>query len=141
MIRFRTVIHAIVLSLSNLAAIAAGFVVWYYLREGVGPQIPTQVTVAVLVNTLGYGAWFLATHRTRFTGLRLRRDSDVWTVWFLAIPAGIAIFVPVHYLVEGYLTSAGNLVGLALYAAVVNLPIATLCTRVGVERRSDPAVG
>ena len=41
--------------------------------------------------------------------------------WLLQLRFRAVVFVPLHFLTQGYLTTTGNLVALALYQAPVNL--------------------
>jgi hypothetical protein len=137
-VRWRNIlVHGVVLAGSNLAAIGAGFVVWWVIDHGGRLQVPIQTTVAAVLNLAGFALWFRLTHDGGRGRLALAGAGDLAPVWLLALPAGWCLFVPLHLVSEGYLTSVGNLVAASLYAAPANALILGICRRLGPWRERE----
>lgn len=115
----RPLIHGWVLVVADLAGIGLGALVAYQLT-GVADQVWLQLPVAVVV-TVALGAlWLLALQIPCLAAIQPRNARDLgWSV-AASVAWGIVIFVPVHFVTQGYITSLGNLVALALYQVPVN---------------------
>lgn len=114
----------------NDLAIGVGFFAWGAI--GGNSQAAVQAPLAFLVSGVGVVLWLLKGERWH----RLEPERDLPWVFLLAFPLGALHFVPIHYLVTGYLTSAGNLVAGALFAFCANAPAFALAA--SMRRREQP---
>jgi hypothetical protein len=115
---FRIIFHALALAALNLAAVLVGFAAYKVL--GVGHQLLVQIAVAVLVSVAAFALWYYLT--LRLTSGRIALGSlgvCVWT-YALAFAWFPALFVPLHYFTQGYLTSFANIYYMWLFQAPTN---------------------
>ena len=115
---FRVVAHSFVLMAANCVGLIVGFMVYAALRPV--NQIVVQLPIAVLFSVLVFLAWVLLLRNLPFPQLCLQRNPELaWTfvVSLLWLPA---VFVPVHYVTQGYLTSAGNIISGLMFQIPVN---------------------
>lgn len=90
----------------NLVSIVAGF--WAYrLLDGPG-QLIVQIPVAMVTGICGVMLFCAGPARR----LGLESGPDCILVILLAFPAAALIFTGLHFMVAGYLTSFGNILGL-----------------------------
>ena len=118
-------LHAAVLAAVNFGSIIGGFAV-YYLAPW-DRQLAIQIPVAILLNTVVFVGWFALTHRGRWRRLALREPADLVSVFAVALLWAPLVFVPLHLVMSGYLTSVGNLQALAFYQVVANLLVLPIC--------------
>jgi hypothetical protein len=115
----RVGLHSLVLVIADIAGIAGGALAAFRI-SGVPNQVGLQLPIAVMLSICFFSVWILS-----LRALGPRRLQPVipkelrvcFAVSFLWAPL---VFVPLHYCTQGYLTSIGNLVALALYQLPVN---------------------
>lgn len=131
---FRIGLHSLVLTLTDIVAILFGF--WMYklvLIQLPVNQIAVQAPVALVFCVLAFAVWSWLVRRL-VNRLALRdRDEYLWT-YIAALLWSPAIFVPLHYVTQGYLTDIGNIIGLWVFQSLAN--IATLALVRWSERKS-----
>lgn len=103
----------------DLAGIGIGAAAAYQLT-GSADQVWLQVPVAVVVTIAVFGLWLIATRFRRLASLQPRNTNEL--AWSLAasLAWGIVVFIPIHFVTQGYVTSLGNIVALVLYQLPVN---------------------
>ena len=121
------VLHAAVLAAVNLGSIIGGFLVYYYAPWD--QQLAIQIPVALLLNTAAFVAWFALTHRGRWRRLALREPVDLLGVFAVALLWAPLVFVPLHLVMSGYLTSVGNLLAGVIYQFAANLLVLPICAK------------
>jgi len=94
--------NAAVISILVFGAVAVGFFAYGLL--GVRDQTLVQVPIALISGVAAVVAWLVGTRRVN----RLVVDRDYIVVFLAVFPVSAVIWVPVHYVVTGYLTSFGN---------------------------------
>ncbi len=92
-----------VLTLINLGSGVLGF--WVFKLSGVGNQIGVQLPVTMLVGVGLVVSWFL--RRSERHGFPTGRQS--FMLCLLAMLFMTVLFVPLHFVLTGYLTSLNNL--------------------------------
>ena len=118
-------LHSLVLAVVDIGFIIVAYSIYYILKPI--NQIAVQAPVAAILCIFGFAAWSLVIRRF-FKSLALQETSEfAWTYVgsLLWIPM---IFVPLHYITQGYLTSFGNILGIWLFQLPVNL-LAILAAR------------
>jgi hypothetical protein len=115
----RFYLNGFVLSFVNIASISIGFGV--YRSLGSVNQIAVQAPVAALLSVLCFVVWSLYTQRSPLKNIMLRTKGEFAWAYFSSLLWNPVIFVPFHFLTQGYLTSVGNLIALWLFQLPVNL--------------------
>jgi hypothetical protein len=102
-------LHGIVLAVGSLASILVGFGFYHLLRR-MWPidQLLIQVPVAVLTLILGFTAWYLLICRTPLQRFRIVGWGEFIAIYILSLAVTPLIFLPLHYLTQGYISSADN---------------------------------
>ncbi len=112
-------LHGLVLTIINITGVLVGFGAYHLLKPA--NQIAIQVPVAATVCIIGFVSWNAFSQRLPFKGLAKPRGGELLWVYLAALLWNPVLFVPLHYLTQGYLTSFGNILGLWLFQIPVNL--------------------
>ncbi len=114
-------LHAILLGILNLIAVAIAFFLWKLVG---GPQRSVQGFLAAVIAFAGFWLWLkFAISRS----VTIAQDNwQALSFWFVSCLIPVAIFVPLHYFTQGYLTSWGNIEALVLLFFPVNFGAAGL---------------
>ena len=114
-------LHSLVLTMTDIVAILFGF--WMYKLVQIQwplDQIAVQAPTALIFCMLAFAAWsWLVRRLVNLLALR-GRDEYLWT-YLTALLWSPAIFVPVHYVSQGYLTGMGNIIGLWAFQSLANV--------------------
>jgi hypothetical protein len=98
------IFHALVLGLLNLIGIFLGFFIWKWIG---GAQHWVQGWSASAIAFFGFWLWLKITCAR---GMSIATNNvSALGFWILASILPIAIFIPLHYFTQGYLTSMGNI--------------------------------
>lgn len=112
-------VHSLVLAITNIVAILIGFGVYHLLKPV--NQVAVQVPVAAMVSIIGFVSWRFFTRRLSFKGFAQPSSGELAWVYLAALLWTPLIFVPLHYVSQGYLTSMGNILGIWLFQVPVNI--------------------
>ncbi|WP_034856120.1 hypothetical protein [Clostridium intestinale] len=111
------IFYGLLLSLINLISIILGFVFYYLFKTP--NQIEIQLPIAVLLSCLFFTmSVFLLIKSNKeismsvFSVIRIYLFSMFWTP---------VVFVPLHYMTQGYLTSIGNILYTWIFQATTNI--------------------
>jgi hypothetical protein len=111
------IFYGLLLSLVNLISIILGFVFYYLFKTP--NQIEIQLPIAVLLSCLFFTMnVFLLIKSNKeismsvFSVIRIYLFSMLWTP---------VVFVPLHYMTQGYLTSIGNILYTWIFQATTNI--------------------
>lgn len=132
----RLLLHSLVLAIVNLCGIWLGFVV-YSLVRGPG-QIAVQLPIAFIVTVGAFVAWIMIVAARGPRRLRFGGGSEARWIFGLSLPWAAVVFVPLHYLTQGYLTAFSNVAALWLFQAAANL-VAVVAAVAVAGRRLQPA--
>jgi hypothetical protein len=113
-----TNLHAAVLALVNLAGLLLGFLA--FGATGQGNQAAVQILIGITASPIGFGLWVWAINKGAPRRFRYRSREDGGWTYLLALPWAAVIFVPLHYLTQGYLTSVSNILALWMFQLVTN---------------------
>jgi hypothetical protein len=132
----RIVLHSFVLAIGCLVSILIGFG-FYLLIRTTWPvdQLLIQAPVAVVVLILGFTAWYLVISRFPRSGLHLTGPGEIIAVYFLSLIWTPLIFLPLHYLTQGYISSLDNLLAILYFQIPTN--IVALMTAISLVRQPD----
>lgn len=124
-----------VLVFVDLAGILGGAVAAYRIL-GVRNQAWLQLPIAIVLSIGLFSAWLLLLRVWGWRRLQPVGSTELGSCLALSILWAPLVFVPLHYFTQGYLTSIGNLVVLALYQLPVNA-LALFVPRILRNSRSD----
>jgi cytochrome bd-type quinol oxidase subunit 2 len=133
----RVVLHSAILALANLCSIWFGFLA--FALSSVQNQLGVQLPVAFLVSVLMFGAWVKVVESRGPAGSRIRSRRDWIWIYVLAPVCAALVFVPLHYVVEGYLTAFSNLTALWAFQLVVNVAVVAISKQLRESRRDNGA--
>jgi len=111
-------LHSLMLTLADLAGILSGFFAYKTFNC---EQITIQLPVAMAVSILLFLLWTLLLPVLGGRQFRLADLKEMLLVFACSLLWAPAVFVPLHFLAQGYVTAAENLIMLALYQLPINL--------------------
>jgi hypothetical protein len=114
----RLLIHSLALALIDIGAVLTGFGLYTLVRPA--PQRAVQIPVAVLIAVGSFLLWSLAVKRWSGRRLSLSGAGELAGTWLLTLLWTPTLFIPLHYLGRGYLTSWANIWNLWLFQMPVN---------------------
>jgi hypothetical protein len=114
----RILIHSFILCLVNLGAVLAGFAV--YEISGAAYQLAVQISVAVAISVAAFALWYYLTLRITSGRIALGNFGAYVGTYVLALAWFPVVFVPLHYVTQGYLTSFANIYNMWLFQAPTN---------------------
>jgi hypothetical protein len=124
-----SLLHGLALAAINVAAVLVGFAL--YKISGVANQLTVQIPVAVLISGAAFALWYVGARRVGGERFLLRGPSSyVWT-YVLALAWLPALFVPLHYVTQGYLTSFANIYYTWLFQAPTNVAALAAASLIG----------
>lgn len=112
-------VHSLVLAIINIVAILIGFGAYHLLRPV--NQIAVQVPIAAMICIIAFVSWSFFTQRLPFQAFARPSGGELVWVYLAALLWSPIIFVPFHYVSQGYLTSIGNILGIWLFQVPVNV--------------------
>ena len=112
-------LHGFVLVITDMAGIAGGALAAFRLL-GVPNQVRLQLPIAVVLSVGCFWVWLLSLHLLGWKRLHPNGPRELTACLVVSVLGAPVVFVPLHFLTQGYLTSLGNLVALALYQLPVN---------------------
>jgi hypothetical protein len=130
----RPILHGLALAAVNIGASLVGFAAYKIL--GVGHQLAVQISVAVLVSVAAFGLWYIIMVRVTSGRAALAGPAAYLCAYASAFAWFPALFVPLHYVTQGYPTSFANIYNMWLFQAPTNAP--ALGAAAFVERRLRP---
>jgi len=114
---FRILTHS--LALTGCAFVAVWLGAW--LRHWAHNNYAVAVIVAPPVTVALFTIWMLLVKKLRRRRAPTGNSSEYVWIYVYSLLWGPLIFVPLHYVTQGYLTSAGNIAALFLFQAPINV--------------------
>ncbi|MCX7709343.1 MAG: hypothetical protein N2484_05780 [Clostridia bacterium] len=107
-------------TLINIGAIIGGYCI--YKISGLGNQIIIQTVFALVLNILFLGIWNQLNRRyLKNFSLNLQDTKSIIAASSFGLLWSPFIFVSIHFITQGYLTSFGNILGIWLYQITVGI--------------------
>jgi len=113
----KEIINGFILTVINLVSILLGFAVYYV--SGSKNQIAIQVVSACLLSILLFTFWYYLSFRL-FRKAVMDKKRSLVLAYFLSLVWTPVIFIPLHYLTQGYLTSWDNINGIWMFQVPTN---------------------
>lgn len=119
----KILLQSLVLTLTNMSAILIAFggykVILLFTPVN---QRAVQTPLAILLNIVLFLAWTWLIRRY-VSKYWLHSTEEYYLVYFAAGVWSPIIFIPVHYLTQGYMTPFANIIVLWMYQVLVNIPV------------------
>lgn len=115
----RSIVHGLALAAVNIAASLVGFAA--YKISGVGHQLAVQISVAVVISVAAFALWYYVARRVTSGRTALGSLGAYVSTYALAFAWFPALFVPLHYVTQRYLTSFANIYHMWLFQAPTNV--------------------
>jgi hypothetical protein len=128
----KLILNASMVGVLNLGAFVIGFLI--FRISGSGEQRLVQGTAAFVVAVALVVGWLVLFRAFN----RLQIEYDFILVFLLAFPCTAILFVPVHYLVTGYLTGIGNILAIAAYQFPMNALALTIAAAILRRKEKSP---
>jgi hypothetical protein len=113
------ILHGLALSVITIFAILAGYAA--YVALGLSEQVAIQVLVAGVLCVAAFALWSFVIHRLSCGKLSLRGLGELGLALVAALVWTPVLFVPLHLVTQGYLTSFGNILSTWLFQVPFNL--------------------
>jgi len=125
----RVCLHSVVLILTDLGSIIIAFGFYSILSFIVAVnQRVVQGSIAAIFCIIIFALGSLAVSRLPKIELTLQGSREMIWTYFAAFLWVSLIFIPLHYITQGYITSSGNIIAIWLFQIPVNL-LALLISR------------
>ncbi|MBN2564789.1 MAG: hypothetical protein JXB46_03680 [Candidatus Eisenbacteria bacterium] len=115
----RALLHGFLLAVVSIGSILVGYAV--YVASGLRDQIAIQVLVAGALCAAAFAVLGWVLHRASSGRLSLVSLRELGAAYASAFLWSAVIFVPLHYITQGYLTALGNVLGIWLFQLPFNL--------------------
>lgn len=115
----RIALHGGVLAACNLAAVIAAFVVYSLLRPA--NQILVQAPLAALFTVGAFLVWLALCVRLPIAFLQIRTRNEWAGIFVASLLWTPLLFIPLHWVTQGYLTSFDNILATWTFQVPVNL--------------------
>jgi hypothetical protein len=122
----RASVNGLVLAGINIGAIFMAFAAYQLLRPA--NQLLVQGTIAAVLCIFAFPFWSWLTRRILSLNLAWQGSKELGLIYLTALVWSPLIFIPLHYVTQGYLTSLGNLAAIWAFQIPVNL-LALLAAR------------
>lgn len=130
--------HGLALFSANLCSLVLGF--YAYRFSGSGRQIMVQGPIAALISISLFVFWTILLNAKALKRFRLgsaRAFAGAYAASFVWLPI---IFVPVHYVTQGYLTAFSNIVAVWVFQAPVNAAAVLVAMAVASRNGGEQSV-
>jgi len=113
-----SVLTGFILTIINIASILGGFFVYYITQAKT--QRPIQIISACTFSIIVFIIWGYV-FRKIFNKKTLKTKKDYIVTYTCSLLFSPIIFTPLHYISEGYLTSAENIYGILMFQIPTNI--------------------
>ena len=110
-------INGLVLTIINIVSILIGFFVYYITKSQT--QIAIQIIGACFSSVLLFLLWEFISQEY-FPKTTLSKKSDYWKTYTISLIFTPFMFVPLHYITQGYLTSWQNITSIWMFQVPTN---------------------
>jgi hypothetical protein len=130
----KNIFQSLILALVNLLSVFLGFIVYHFSRGFA--QVIVQVPAAAVFSILLFSLWIFFLYKKNSPVLPASR-VDFITVFVMSLVWIPAIFYPIHYLTQHYISSFGNIYWMWLFQMPVNAVILFLSYVISCRRPAD----
>lgn len=115
----KNVVHGFMLALANFSSIIFGFVIYYIIK---GPnQIIIQAPIAIVLSCIIFSTYLYIYSKTKIGRDRYISATNCYTIYIYSLVWSPIIFISIHYITQGYLTSFENILYQWLFQIITNI--------------------
>ena len=118
------ILHSIILAIVNLISILFGFGIYHFFRQY--NQLMFQAPIAVVFSIIVFITWIVVIKSKKISRLFPEDWVQFLIIFILSIAWAPVIFVPLHFLTQGYLTSFGNIFWTWVFQIPTNIVVLLL---------------
>jgi hypothetical protein len=115
----KNIVHGFILSLANFSSIIFGFGIYYMIK---GPnQIMIQLPIAIVLSCIIFSTYLYIYSKTKIGRDRYISDTNCYMIYIYSLACTPIIFIPTHFITQGYLTSLQNILYSWLFQIITNV--------------------
>lgn len=118
---FKVILHSFILAIVNVASIVFGFGIYHYFMQY--NQLAIQAPIAVVFSIIIFTSWIVI---LKYKNIKKLFPQE-WLEFLLILIFSFAwlplIFIPLHYITQGYLTYFGNIYMMWIFQIPANIII------------------
>ncbi len=118
------ILHSIILALVNLISIVFGFGIYHFFRQH--DQLAFQAPIAAAFSLIVFITWIVVIKSKMISRLFPEDWLQFLIIFILSFVWAPVIFVPIHFLTQGYLTSFGNIFWTWVFQIPTNIAVLLL---------------
>jgi hypothetical protein len=115
----RDIVHGFMLSLANLSSIILGFVIYYIIKPP--NQIMIQLPMAIILSCIIFSAYVYIYSKTKIGKNKYISTKSCFMIYIYSLACAPVIFIPAHFITQGYLTSLENIIYMWIFQAITNI--------------------
>ncbi len=104
---FNIILHSFILAVINIVSVVFGFGIYHFLMEY--NQLLVQIPIAVVFSVIVFTTWIVIIKYKNISKLFPEGWLRFLLIFLLSLAWSPLIFMPLHYITQGYLTSFGNI--------------------------------
>lgn len=115
----KNIVHGFMLALANFSSIIFGFVIYYMIK---GPnQIIVQAPIAIVLSCIIFSTYLYIYSKTKIGRSKYISATSCCMIYIYSLAWSPMIFIPIHFITQGYLTSFENIVYQWLFQIITNI--------------------
>lgn len=115
----KNIVHGFMLALANFSSIIFGFVI-YYMIKGQN-QIIIQAPIAIVLSCIIFSTYLYIYSKTKIGRDRYISATNCYMIYIYSLVWSPIIFISIHYITQGYLTSFENILYQWLFQIITNI--------------------
>jgi hypothetical protein len=115
----KNIVHGFMLSLANLSSIILGFLIYYIIKAP--NQIMIQVPIAIALSCIIFSTYVYIYSKTKIGKNKYISIKNCFMIYIYSLACAPIIFIPTHFITQGYLTSLENIIYMWLFQAITNI--------------------
>jgi hypothetical protein len=125
----KNVVHGFMLALANFISIWLGFVIYYIIKAS--NQRMIQLPVAVILSCILFSTYIYIYSKTKIGKNNYISIKNGVIIYMCSLIVAPIIFIPVHFITQGYLTSLGNIIPMLKFQVITNIIALYLSSIIG----------
>jgi hypothetical protein len=120
----KNIVHGVILSLANFSSIIFGFGIYYMVK---GPnQIVIQLPIAIVLSCIIFSTYLYIYSKTKIGRDRYISATNCYMIYIYSLVWTPIIFIPTHFITQGYLTSFENILYSWLFQVITNIIVISI---------------
>ncbi len=104
---FKIVLHSFILATINIIGVVFGFGVYHFLIRY--NQLLMQIPMAAVFSVIVFTTWIVILRYKNVLKLLPEGKLEFFLIFLFSMAWLPVIFIPLHYITQGYITSFGNI--------------------------------